>query len=285
MISKKKRYIYKYNDLVLVIKNYFEITIFDKKYKVKYRTMIYKKIDTEKHSLTKVKNHGYSIRNYKGENYALSVVKNLSIEDRTKIANKIFNIKINDGTLYDEITQLWEKNVIKSQSKRLKEFDTNILEMLSELFLLGNETDDILDEKRWEKIKKYEVCSLNKKVSMTSMKNRGKVTQKTLMAKHKKKVKRWNKSINKKYYSVVGKYVDIERFYDYEWCYVNQENKFKHSDGEFSISKKVKNYKIDKQDEKSPMFKILVIVQDGNINYFDELYNRVENNFIEKVIT
>ena len=221
MISKKKRYIYKYNDLVLVIKNYFEITIFDKKYKVKYRTMIYKKIDTEKHSLTKVKNHGYSIRNYKGENYALSVVKNLSIEDRTKIANKIFSIKINDGTLYDEITQLWEKNVIKSQSKRLKEFDTNILEMLSELFLLGNETDDILDEKRWEKIKKYEVCSLNKKVSMTSMKNRGKVTQKTLMAKHKKKVKRWNNSINKKYYSVVGKYVDIERFYDYEWCYVN----------------------------------------------------------------
>ena len=49
MISKKKRYIYKYNDLILVIKNYLEITIFDKKYKVKYRTMIYKKIDTEKH--------------------------------------------------------------------------------------------------------------------------------------------------------------------------------------------------------------------------------------------
>ena len=104
------------------------------------------------------------------------------------------------------------------------------------------------------------------------------------MAKHKKKVKRWNKSINKKYYSVVGKYVDIERFYDYEWCYVNQENKFKHLDAEFSISKKVKNYKIDKQDEKSPMFKILVIVQDGEIHYFDELYNRVENNFVEKVI-
>ena len=55
-------------------------------------------------------------------------------------------------------------------------------------------------------------------------------------------------------------------------------------DAEFSISKKVKNYKIDKQDEKSPMFKILVIVQDGEIHYFDELYNRVENNFVEKVI-
>ena len=281
MKKRKNSKIIYIKENVFIIKDYITINICNKDYNLKYRTRCYKRFDTNKHSVSKVRKHGYQTMMHKGEYYALSRVYNISPEKRCEIINKILSLNIDDQKMVDHINCLWELNCNKSQSNRLVEFDTQILSSLSDYFIAGNEEDDILDEFRWERIRKYE-CPFEIKPNSDKKKVRYRITNKTFKTECKKQFSNWKKSISRKYHTVVAKFIDLNSEYQSKWCYVNQDNDFEFLDNTYKISDKLKEYKI-KSDDSISMFKILAASQNDNFYFFDEKFCHIDNKFIEKI--
>lgn len=281
MKKRKNSRVFFKNEQILAIRDYINIDVCDKTLNLKYRTRFYKKFDTTKHSVTKVKNHGYQTMCHKGEYYALSRVIDVQPEKRKEVINKILSIKVDGNKIIDHVNHLWELNCKKSQDKNLAEFDTKFLSALSDYFIAGHEKDDILDEFRWEKIRKYE-----SPVEMKSYSNKKfikhKITNKTFEQRFRRQYKNWNKSISRKYYTVVGKFIDLNSEYKSNWCYVNQDNIFQFLNNTYKISNDVKQYKI-KANEDISMFKILSIHQNNSIHFFDENFDHIKSNFIKKI--
>ena len=199
-------------------------------------------------------------------NYYLVKQKLASFESRVQVMYKILADQVGDDLvpLNDEVEKLWDKQVNKTLESKLKTEDTMILEALGSMLIAGFENDSILNEKRWEKIKKYEVPFYNLGINnLTKNKN----YDEAKVSNYLKKSNRHKKSLFRKHFNHIKKYIKVEDEYNTEWCYVNQDNWFECNNREFNICHP--KYLVG-TNEMADMMKILVIEQYGKNYYFDE---------------
>lgn len=282
------------------------------------RTITFEYIVNDEELVKQLKDSGHKIYNVQGgeDNIKRYVkqVEEVSLEYRTKEINKIFEQVIADGdTYYDSVNKLWDlKYCHKSQSDELEDICSKSLEALADYFLSGFEGEDILDSKRWEKIRRYEVASLVEDYDDSEYESSGNGGyEKRKMTEHAKKqfehdnkgqISRWNNSTTKKlgeivsydnYYEeevyildkkhvihprvrvVKNRIIDKDIPYMAEWCTVDVDGNFSFDGIEWQV--------LDSQYDCNPLAdsgivqdKILCFVQNEEYYFFDMNIDRMK---------
>lgn len=127
-----------------------------------YRKRIYEKNSEHKRIKINEKNRRVSSKKIDNEIYYLTEIIDTPLETRINTIEKIFKTPCKENrTLEEEIEFLWEtKYCFKSQNDNLNDFCSKTLETLADYYIAGFEGENILDQRRWEQIRKYEVASL-----------------------------------------------------------------------------------------------------------------------------
>ncbi len=290
----------------MIIKDYKTIYGDRKSLKLVYRKRHYKE-DQDNYIRLQEKNRRASSKTIDGKKFYLTKIEEQPVKERIEQIYKILDETIDSGkTLAEEIESLWEtKYCHKNQSDSLDDYCSRILESYADYILAGNEGDTILDTRRWELVKKYEVASLIEDMSsdVSDEEKTNKPSIETINKKARKKrdrqnigqTKRWKNSTTcrmDKIYSynntkserefILGKYVDIKprvavkydrkidksKPYLSSWETVDTDGFFLFNDKIFIV--KDKQYKCNPLADKGfVQDKILCYMQDDKYYFYD----------------
>jgi len=269
-------YNYKENKIVendtLTIRDYINIKIFDISIKYEYR--IRKYIIANKYDRMHYKRLGYTIKMCKGLNYILDDVETIKFKNKVEILNELLNTIVTDDgdTLENELDRILQLTIIKTQSDQ-KSNTEKVLDVLGTFLISGFEGDDILDEKRWRRVKKYEKPMHN----INGIEKTTKTVLRTFR-KAKKGKKYHNK--DKKWYTIIENDININDKYKSLWIIINQENKFKYNGHEYYLIDD--NYTINIKTEQAKMSYVLIMEQNDKIYFYNEKFDRIKKESVVK---
>lgn len=133
----------------------FNMTVFP-------RTRVYSYVEDES-KINHLRNMGYRLNHVPetNEKRYISEIKEESVEEKIKNIETFLALDFKDNkTIEEDIFEYWFDTAChKNQNNKLNDKCSNLLDRMADYFLYGLEGDNILDTKRWEKIKKYEVAS------------------------------------------------------------------------------------------------------------------------------
>ena len=285
------------------------------KYKLLYRTRIYKNINGE--AVYKEKNKRIGKKTIDGKKLMLVEVTNVPLEERKQHIDEILNTKTADGRTYLEylVDDVWDNKICKSQSNEVMDECSVTLEKLADYFLSGFEGDNILNSNSWERIKKYEVSSFEQ---MSFNDEDTDFTDKSQKSYDKKKmssdekisfkkqnfgqITRWKNSRTKKLDNIYSydnentveewicekkivvtprlkvKYnriINIEIPFDSKWCTVSVDGSFEFDNKNWLVSSK--QYKCNPlMDTGFVQDKILCYKQNNEYYFFDMMIDQVK---------
>lgn len=259
----------------------------DKYFRLPYWQKILIKLKEQtKHNISKLRRKGYKIVKRNEEYYLVYKQKTLNKASKKKITRRILDTKLeNNLTLEEFLKYKQDKDSVKTK-KCLNDLEySTFLSILGTFWIINKNDNYVLTMKNIKRIRKYEITEFGEYLYEWKRKNKNEIKKinknklKKFEAANKRKIKRWKKSKTYKL-NIIFKNYDK---YTSKWIYVNNTNTFSFLNKKYMISDKVKNYKVD-SDNQSNMDTILCIRNDATntIKFYDMNIDEISSDLIKK---
>lgn len=220
---------------------------------------------------------GKKIRLIKGTYQVLIEKRNVSVDSKLKIVERIFNYDSFGKPLFMELQEKFINNAVPNMNFYNSTEYMLILDNLATFLISNHDNSDFLTDRASRKCRRYELFSYCEDIHYENFNNLI-INNKNKQTKHithrpKMQIKRWKKSRTCKLNMLInglGKYTAT-------WCYLNELNEFTYKDKIYTVTDPV-YYK--KSNGIYMYNEILVIETNGEVLFYSVEIDLINNLYI-----